>query len=215
MQPQLQALLTELKKRPLLDRSREMELWDACKRGCGDSRDEIITSYQPLVFKTAMAFAVGESLTLDLIQEGTVGLIEALERYEPERGVAFSLFALHRIRGRMLDYLKKETCAGQLTLDAPTAEHEQSWMDRIVDESITPEQSAEAQFLHAAVSNALLRLPLKEQQVLSGLYVDEAPPSELAKTIDISLAHVYRLQKQGVRRVRGMLSRLIHEMKEW
>lgn len=214
MQSQLQGLFAELKKQPLLERSREAELWAACKNGCGDSREELITSYQPLVFKTALAFGSGETLTLDLIQEGTVGLIEALERYEPERGVAFSLFALHRIRGRMTDYLKKETGAGQLTLDAPTSE-ERTWAERLVDDGILPEQAAEAQFLQAEVKKAVARLPVKEQQVLCGLYVDEAPPAELAQTIDVSLTHIYRLQKQGVRRVRGMLSRLIHEMKEW
>ena len=215
MQSQLQALLAELKKKPLLDRSREKILWAACKDGCGDSRDELITSYQPLVFKTALAFGASEPLTLDLIQEGTVGLIEALERYEPERGVAFSLFALHRIRGRMTDYLKKETGAGQLMLDAPAIEERSTWVEQLVDAGVSPEQAAETQFLQTEVKKALARLPIKEQQVLCGLYVDEAPPAELAQTIDVSLTHIYRLQKQGVRRVRGMLSRLMHEMKEW
>ena len=215
MQSQLQALLAELKKKPLLDRSRETALWVACKDGGIDSRDELITSYQPLVFKTALAFGVSEPLTLDLIQEGTVGLIEALERYEPERGVAFSLFAVHRIRGRMTDYLKKEAGAGQLMLDAPAFAEMPTWAEQLVDEGVSPEQAAEERFIQAEVKKALTRLPVKEQQVLRGLYVDEAPPAELAQTIDVSLTHVYRLQKQGVRRVRGILSRLIHEMREW
>ena len=215
MQSQLQALLSELKKQPLLERSREKTLWAACKAGCGDSRDQLITSYQPLVFKTALAFGLSEPLTLDLIQEGTVGLIEALERYEPERGVAFSLFALHRIRGRMVDYLKRESGAGQALLDAPASEEEKTWADLLVDDRLLPEQAMEERFLHTEVQKALERLPAKEQQVLCGLYVDESPPTELAQTIDVSLTHVYRLQKQGVRRIRGMLSRLMHEMKDW
>ena len=45
---------------------------------------------------------------MDLIQEGTVGLIEAVERYDPDKNVAFSLYAVHRIRGRILNYLNKE-----------------------------------------------------------------------------------------------------------
>ena len=157
MQSQLQALLAELKKKPLLDRSRETALWAACKDGCGDSRDELITSYQPLVFKTALAFGASEPLTLDLIQEGTVGLIEALERYEPERGVAFSLFAVHRIRGRMTDYLKKEAGAGQLMLDAPAFAEMPTWAEQLVDEGVSPEQAAEAQFLQTEVKKALAR----------------------------------------------------------
>ena len=85
MQSQLQALLAELKKKPLLDRSREKVLWAACKDGCGDSRDELITSYQPLVFKTALAFGASEPLTLDLIQEKLEqeGYLAKLQEYEP------------------------------------------------------------------------------------------------------------------------------------
>ena len=74
---------------------------------------------------------------------------------------------------------------------------------------------AQIERIDVEVKKALARLPVKEQQVLCGLYVDEVLPSELAQTIDVSLTHIYRLQKQGVRRVRGILSRLIHEMKEW
>ena len=63
---------------------------------------KIITAYQPLVFKIAMAFRLTETQTLELIQEGTVGLLEAAEKFDYTRGVAFSIFASHRIRGRML-----------------------------------------------------------------------------------------------------------------
>ena len=215
MQSQLQALISEVKKQPLLERAHEATLWLACKSGCSESRDRLIASYQPLVFKTALAFGLAETLTLDLIQEGTVGLIEALERYDPQRGVAFSLFALHRIRGRMVDYLKRESGAGQLVLDAPAWRAEAAWVDLLADDGLPPEQLTEDRFLHGEVQKALARLPLKEQQVLCGLYVDEAQPAELAQSIDVSLTHIYRLQKQGVRRIRGMLSRLMHEMKAW
>ena len=39
----------------------------------------------------------------------------------------------------------------------------------------------------------------------------DRPAQAVADAIDVSLGHVYRLQKQGVRRIRGMLSRFIHE----
>ena len=44
---------------------------------------------------------------MELIQEGMVGLLEAAENYDYTRGVAFSVFASFRIKGSMLDYLKK------------------------------------------------------------------------------------------------------------
>ena len=46
---------------------------------------------------------LSEEETMELIQEGMVGLLEAAESYAYERGVAFSLFATYRIKGSMLN----------------------------------------------------------------------------------------------------------------
>jgi RNA polymerase sporulation-specific sigma factor len=54
-------------------------------------------------------------------------------------------------------------------------------------------------------------LPEKEQKVITGMYLEDRPAQAVAEAIDISRGHVYRLQKKGVRRIRGMLSRFIHD----
>ncbi len=61
------------------------------------------------------------------------------------------------------------------------------------------------------MAQAMDRLPMKEQQVLQGMYLEDQTAQFVADSIDVSLGHVYRLQKQGVRRIRGMLSRFIHD----
>src|SRR5437879_5856998 len=45
----------------------------------------------------------------DLTQSGVVGLLEAVDRYNPQYRVPFSAFAFYRIQGAMLDYLRSET----------------------------------------------------------------------------------------------------------
>ena len=52
-------------------------------------------------------------------RKGRLGLIEAVERYDYRRGVAFPLFAVHRIRGAILDYLKREGAVSAVSLDEP------------------------------------------------------------------------------------------------
>ena len=89
----LQQYLTELQKINLLEREEELDLWRACADGDQSAYRKIITAYQPLVFKIAMAFRLTETQTLELIQEGTVGLLEAAEKFDYTRGVAFSIFA--------------------------------------------------------------------------------------------------------------------------
>ena len=207
----LQQYLTELQKINLLEREEELDLWRACADGDQSAYRKIITAYQPLVFKIAMAFRLTETQTLELIQEGTVGLLEAAEKFDYTRGVAFSIFASHRIRGRMLDFLQAEYGSQMLSLDGVNSAG-LAWSECLVSNEATPFELAERHFLNDKITQAMERLPQKEQQVLTGIYLEHKSAGDLAASIDVSLGHIYRLQKQGVRRVRGMLSRLMNEL---
>ena len=207
----LQQYLTELQKINLLEREEELDLWRACADGDQSAYRKIITAYQPLVFKIAMAFRLTETQTLELIQEGTVGLLEAAEKFDYTRGVAFSIFASHRIRGRMLDFLQAEYGSQMLSLDGVNSAG-LAWSECLVSNEATPFELAERHFLNDKITQAMERLPQKEQQVLTGIYLEDKSAGDLAASIDVSLGHIYRLQKQGVRRVRGMLSRLMNEL---
>jgi RNA polymerase sigma factor FliA len=44
----------------------------------------------------------------DLVGAGTIGLIQAVDRFQPTRGLQFGTYARHRIRGAMLDFLRGE-----------------------------------------------------------------------------------------------------------
>jgi RNA polymerase sporulation-specific sigma factor len=212
----LRQYLTELKKIELLSAEQERNLWAAYK-GAGDlgSRRQIIEHYQPLVFKIALGWQLDETIVMDLIQEGTVGLIEAVESYDYTRGVAFSLYAFHRIRGRMVNYITKEGRLNWVYIDSPLKEDDDTvtLSDFLVDGGKEVAVQAEQNFLIDQVKKALERLPVKEQLVLSGMYLEEREPKQLAETLDLSISHIYKLQKQGIRRVRGMLSKMMQEMK--
>ena len=206
--------MDELKQVKMLSPEEEGRLWRAYKTG-GDekSRARLIESYQPLVFKAALRFRVNESVLLDIIQEGTIGLIEAVERYDHTRGVAFSLFAYHRVRGRMLSYIEREGEKEHASIDVSVydAEGQVTLGDLIEDTAPLAAEVAEQNVLLAEVKQAMERLPAKEQLVLSGVYLDDREPKRLAEEMNLSPSHIYRLQKQGIRRVRGMLSRFINQ----
>ena len=211
---EIQEYLHELKKIEILDLPREMELWSECKgKQNMDARRILIESYQPLVFKAAMQFRRLDNI-MDIIQEGTVGLIEAVEKYDHERGVAFSLYALHRIRGRMLNFIKKENSFDFVLSEniVSTDDQEVFNIENIVDTAASVIQQVETNFLIDELKSALERLPQKEQLVLNGVYLNNQEPREVAQSLSVSTTHVYRLQKAGIRRVRGMLSKL---MQQW
>ncbi len=211
----LSQYLAELRKIRLLDIAEEKRLWEAYKEdGDLDSRRQLIEHYQPLVFKVALRWRVDDTAAMDIIQEGTVGLIEAVESFDHNRGVAFSLYAFHRIRGRMANFVAREGKTDWLYIDSPLDDAGSLTLgDALVDDAPAVAIQAERNFLVAQVRGALERLPANEQMILSGMYLDEREPRQLAESLDMSLSHVYRLHKQGIRRIRGLLSRLMQDMK--
>ena len=206
----LQGYLEELRKTPLLEPAEERELWEKSAQGDLAAHQRLMTCYQPLVFKIATSFKLPEAETMELIQEGMVGLLEAAESYDYTRQVAFSLFASFRIRGSMVDYMRRRDSKGLLYLDSEISQG-YTLSDALPSELATPTELTERKLLQEKVAQAMDRLPLKEQQVLQGVYLEDRPAQVVAEAIDVSLGHVYRLQKQGVRRIRGMLSRFIHD----
>ena len=77
-------------------------------------RAQIIESHLPLVTHTARKFAGrGEPLD-DLIQVGTVGLIKAIDRFDPSKGFEFSTFAIPTIVGEIKRHFRDKTWAVQV-----------------------------------------------------------------------------------------------------
>ena len=208
----LRKYLAELNKIEVLSIEEERQLWKQEKEGDEEAHQKLICAYQPLVFKTAMQFHMPEDILMELIQEGTVGLLEASETYDYTKGVAFSLFAVHRIRGRMCDFLKREFSSNCISLDR---ENEDGWSlaELVPSQQPRPDEVAERHAVTDRVTRAVNRLPVKEKKVLEGIFLENKTPAVLAEDIHVSTNHVYRLEKQGVRRVRGMLSRFMKDFK--
>lgn len=89
------------------------ELLDAWRRYRDDAdlaaREQLIVHYSPIVKFVASRLAAGlpSSVdTSDLVSAGVFGLIDALERFDPERGAKFETFAIPRVRGAVLDGLR-------------------------------------------------------------------------------------------------------------
>lgn len=73
------------------------------------SRDRLIVHYSPLVKFVAGRVGAGLPNSVDpgdLVSAGVFGLIDAVERFDPERGVKFETFAVPRIRGAVFDGLR-------------------------------------------------------------------------------------------------------------
>jgi RNA polymerase sigma factor for flagellar operon FliA len=85
-------------------------LWEDYKR-TGDRaiRDQLIVLYSPLVKYVAARVAVGLPQHVDgsdLVSYGIIGLIDAIDRFDPVRAVKFETYAIPRIKGAIIDELR-------------------------------------------------------------------------------------------------------------
>ena len=98
----LAVYLEEISRIPLLTREEEDEIARAAARGDSAARDKLIKANLRFVINVAKKYQ-GQGLTLDdLISEGNIGLIKAVEKYEVDRGFHFISYAVWWIRQTIL-----------------------------------------------------------------------------------------------------------------
>jgi RNA polymerase primary sigma factor len=176
---------------PLLSADEEVALALRIRRGDLDARRRFIEANLRLVVFVARRYSgLGVSLP-DLIQEGNIGLITAVERFDPDRGVRFSTHAYWWIRQsitRALQRNKRLTCAPAdacssdvshvgvstaihliLSLDAPVFDEEDTSLGDAVlashDEE--PQARAMASMCRDALDEVLENLPPRQRVILS------------------------------------------------
>lgn len=96
---------------PLTQEEVIQQVWkDFVKSRDPHLREKLILQYTPLVKYVMKLRNVRHSPffdSSDLISSGTIGLIEAVDRFDPERGVTFQTYAIRRIRGAIIDETRR------------------------------------------------------------------------------------------------------------
>lgn len=124
----------------------------------------------------------------DLVSAGTIGLIEAVDRYDPNRGVTFATFAYRRIRGAVIEEIS--TSSEARSLEAPIGEEPgYTLMDVTVDPSVSePQSSAELSELLKAIGD----LPDRDREIL-GLSAAGHSGNDIAQRYGCSPSLVSRI----------------------
>jgi len=98
--------LSEIRRYALLDPEEERRVaLRYYEEGDASAAERLVTANLRLVIKIAFQYHRHWASVLDLIQEGNVGLVEALSRYDPYRGIRFSSYAQYWIRAMILRFL--------------------------------------------------------------------------------------------------------------
>lgn len=101
-------VLNLIRQRPLLTADEERQLIRKMRQGgqgAIEARERLTECNTGLVISIARSFCL-KQFTNDLISEGMVGLMRAMELFNPDRGIKFSTYATHCIRGTIGDSVK-------------------------------------------------------------------------------------------------------------
>jgi RNA polymerase sporulation-specific sigma factor len=175
-----------------MEREKESALWERRRAGDPDAREELIVAYRPLVFWLAGKFRVSFPLRQDLIQEGMVALIGAVDRFDPRRDLRFTTYAYHRVRGQMINLLDRSERRAPLPVDSES-------LFLLASE---PEFADEER---RDVAESIARLEGKEAAVVAALFFDGKRPAEVADEQKMDVSHVYRLRRSAIARIREWL----------
>lgn len=152
------------------------QLWQSFKKtGDLDARERLIVQYAPLVKYVAGRVRTGlppQVDQADLVSDGVIGLMDAIDKFEPERGLQFQTYAVRRIRGAIIDGLRRS-----------------DWVPRSVRDKFREIDAAQA-----ALERSLGRTP-DDAEVAAELGISVA---ELRSAYgSISYTHVRSLDEMG------------------
>jgi RNA polymerase sporulation-specific sigma factor len=146
-----------------------------------------------MVFWLAKKFRVPYNAYPDLIQEGMIGLIAAVDNFEISRKNRFITYAYYKVRGRMANFLQRSEARAPLPVDDERLDR---WENSIEGEIERMEWSL-------AIKESMNNHPLKEKEVVRSLIIEGRKAADEASEQGVGISHIYRLQRRALLRLRN------------
>jgi RNA polymerase sigma factor FliA len=189
------------------------------------TRNKLVEAYRPLARAAAMRRASKTPPCLmdadDFETSAVMGLMEAVENFDPDRGIQFSTFASRRIVGHMLDDLREsdwvprlERTRSKRSGEAPpkvgtlatvvfenhNGRRDFAVSDLVADEALTPEESA----IERDSFDGMLRgLSRAERAICTLYYRDDLTMFQVGQAIGMSESRVSQLLSNILKRMRA------------
>ena len=199
---------------PPLPPEQERAALDALTRGQPQARDLLITHNLRLVVYIAKKFETPTAGIEDMISIGTIGLIKAVNTFEPTKNIKLATYASRCIENEILMYLRKSSNRRQeASIDEPL-NVDGDGNELLLSDVLGSDENLVGLQLEQAAERATLRrsveqLAPRERQIMElrfGLLDGvERTQKEVADAIGISQSYISRLEKRIIRQLREQL----------
>lgn len=150
--------------------------------------DEKIAELFPLVKSIALKYTSHNHPLDDLMQEGMIGVIKAVDNYDPQSEAKFATYAVYWIKKYILNYISQDA-------NSAFSEYNENLHD-------VPQEPSETQ-ANTITINFPDDFPELEKQVITQLYQHEFTLSEVAKQLDLPRERVRQLREKALRRLKA------------
>ncbi len=202
----------------------DSNLWTEYKTAPTDAlKKKIVLSYIKLVY-----YVIHHSKFIninilderDYLQYGIEGLSEAIDRFDPEYGTKFETYAIKRIRGKIIDELRKlqkkprvfnsandEIIYTNIPLSHTTDDEEGYSLEEIIpNDSILPDESLEKQEMKEYLIAAINKLPERDRQIISLYYYENLGYKEIAQVLNITVSRVSQVHTRIIESLKSKLA---------
>ena len=160
----LTAYLAQIKKFPMLDAEEEYMLAKNWKStGNVKSAEKLVTSHLRLVAKIAMGYKGYGLPVSEMISEGNVGLMQAVKKFEPEKGFRLATYAMWWIKASIQEYILRSWSL--VKMGTTTAQKKLFFNLKKIKNQIAPR--SEGDLKDEDVKNIAQRLDVSEKEVVS------------------------------------------------
>ncbi len=160
----LSEYLVQIKKFPMLDAEEEYMLaknWKAT--GNLKSAEKLVTSHLRLVAKIAMGYKGYGLPVSDMISEGNIGLMQAVKKFEPEKGFRLATYAMWWIKASIQEYILRSWSL--VKIGTTTAQKKLFFNLKKLKNQIAPKSEGDLRNEH--VSEIAEKLDVNEEEVVS------------------------------------------------
>ena len=202
---------------PPLPPEQERAALDALTRGQPQARDLLITNNLRLVVYIAKKFETPTAGIEDMISIGTIGLIKAVNTFEPTKNIKLATYASRCIENEILMYLRKSSNRRQdASIDEPLNTDwdgkELLLSDVLGTDGDVVMGPIEADVDRKLLAEAVSRLSPREKDIISLRFGlggrKELTQKEVADRMGISQSYISRLEKRIISRLRREMQKL-------